>query len=237
MRAFTISLLLFTFISYSATAQSGKRHFAALGAGVSLPLGDFAKTDVKDSTSGFAKTGVNIQFTYAYRITHNLGIQGQITYNSNKFDYSSYENGLAEQHPDYNNSVEANSNWSSGGILIGPYLRFPLGSQLSWDARALFGIYGAYSPDLVVHATPKNSTETSDYFMNSGNTFGFGYSLGTGFKYQFSKYYVMLFADYVNASLSFDNASGWDWENKPYTTSFEQDINYISVTVGLAYLL
>ncbi len=237
MRARILLLIVFFLMGQGLFAQSGKRHFTSISAGVSIPLGDFAKTDLQDSTSGFAKTGVNIQFTYAYRITHNFGVQGQITYNSNAFNYLKCQSALKEANPDYNNSVEANSTWSSGGILIGPYLRFPFTDQLSWDVRALFGLYGAYSPNLIIHATEVGTTETAEYQIDGGNAMGFGYSLGTGFKYQFSKYYVTLFADYVKSSQTFDKASGWDWNNKAYTASFKQDINYLSITIGIAYLL
>lgn len=217
-------------------AQSGKRQFIGVSAGISIPTGDFARADIDDSTSGFARSGVNIQMTYGYRLTHNFGLQAQITYNSNAFDYTKYENGLMEQYPDFQVRVESRTNWSSGGILIGPYLRLPLTEQLSWDVRAIAGLYGAYSPDIIIY-TSKSALEKDEYYRSPGKGFSFGYSFGTGFKYQFSKYYLLLYADYVASPMSIDNASGWDWNDQPYSKTFKQEINYISVSLGFAYLL
>lgn len=236
MKITTCILSIFIIGGQMLHAQSGKRQFIGVSAGISIPTGDFAQANIDDSTCGFARSGVNIQMTYGYRFTHNLGLQAQITYNSNAFDYIKYENGLMEQYPDYQVSVESRTNWSSGGILIGPYLRLPLTEQLSWDVRALFGLYGAYSPDIIIH-TSKGALEKNDYYRNPGKGFSFGYSLGSGFKYQFSKYYLLLYADYVASPISIDNASGWDWNDQPYSTTFKQEINYISVSLGFAYLL
>jgi hypothetical protein len=61
--------------------------------------------------------------------------------------------------------------------------------------------------------------------------------LGTGLKYRMESYYILLYGDYVSSSLKFKNASGWDWDNEPYTTTFSQKINYMSITIGVGYIL
>jgi len=233
-----ILIILFIFFSLSLVfAQSYNRNYVGLAIGPSFPNGDFVKTDLYDSTSGWAKTGVALAFSYAHRFTHNFGLIVMITYSGNSFNGLAYGDALMQSDTNYSVSVESAANWSGGGIMIGPYFRFPLGDKLSWDFRGLFGFYGSNSPQLTVRATKNNTDppEKSEYFRQRSNAYSYVYSFGTGFKYRLSKYYVLLFVDYLKSPLKFDNASGWDWNNEPYQTKFTQEISYVDVTIGLGY--
>jgi hypothetical protein len=230
-------LVLASLFLQGLIAQSSKKQYMGLSIGPSFPLSDFAKSDINDSTSGFAKTGVALDFTYAYRVSHNFGIQFVVNYSGNKLDNQKYEQELHKANPDFAVQVESNQNWSSGGLFGGPYLRFPIG-DFSVDIRGLIGYYGSYSPQATIYATKiDNASQKSTYTRQSSRDFGFGYLLGAGLKYRVSNYYVTVFADYIGADLNFDNAVGLDWNQEPYTTSFSQKINYLSVSVGLAYIL
>lgn len=234
MKHFLIGTLLLLLLPPCLHAQN-TRQYIALAVGPSFPLSDFVKAELYDSTSGWAKTGVALHVDYAYRLTHNFGITAIVSYSGNNFDISAYKSALETAHPDTMFSVESKLNWRSGGILIGPYLRFPLSENLSWDIRGLVGLFGSYSPSLTIRATTIDGEKLPEYLRQSANSLGFGWQVGTGFKARVNKYYVLLFADYVSSHLAFNNASGWDWENKPYQTSFNQHINYLSVTLGLGY--
>lgn len=226
LKLLTILLLA----SVVTIAQSTNRQYIGLSIGPSFPIADFVKTDLNDSTSGWAKTGVAINVNYAYRLTHNFGIYVQGTFTSNKFNNIAYKDTLDANHPDTTHSVESSKNWSGGGLLIGPYIRIPLSSNLSWDIRGSFGFYNFYSPKIIVR------TSTDDtYSRESGSAFSYAYSFGTGFKYRLSNYYVLLFGDYINSPLKFKNAAGWDINDEYYTVQFEKRISYIYVTVGIGY--
>ena len=228
--------LIFTilFISQLTFSQSVNRQNISLSIGASMPLSDFRKDLINDSTSGFAKTGVALEFNYMYRLTHNFGVQLMINYSSNAFDNMKYRNALESEHPDYGVSVESTRNWSSGGAFLGPYLRLPLGSKLSWDIRALAGFMGSYSPSITVRATHReNPNDKLEHYLVSSRAAAFAYALGTGFKYRMrSDMYILLFGDYFNSKMSFKDASGWDWDSEPYTDSFDQKITYFSITLG-----
>lgn len=231
-------IILFLFISQISFGQSVNRQLVGLSAGPSFTLDDFARKELNDSTSGFAKTGIALTFNYAYRITHNFGLQLIINYSGNSLDKVSYKDQLEEAHPGYGVSVESNQNWSSGGIFLGPYLRFPLTDRLSWDFRASAGYFGSYSPNVTIFTTKKDDlNEKGEYYLASSRAYSFAYLVGTGLKYQMESYYVLLFGDYVNSSIEFKDATGWDWDGEPYTTTFDQRINYLSVTVGVGYIL
>ena len=231
-------ILLLLFISQLSFGQSVNRQLVGLSIGPSFPLNDFKKAVLDDSTSGYAKTGVAISFNYAYRISHNFGLQLIINYSGNSIDNIEYKDQLEAAHPDYGVSVESSKNWSSGGIFLGPYLRFPLTDRLSWDVRALGGYFGAFSPKLIIRTTKKDDLNVKgEYNIEGSRSSSFGYMVGTGVKYRMNSYYILLFGDYISSSVKFKDGVVWDWDGEPYVNSFNQKINYMSVTIGVGYIL
>ena len=145
-------LVLLSAVAFSQTSKQG----ISLALGPSFPLSSFKNTDLNDSTSGWAKTGVALEITYTYRFMHNLGLIVQANYSSNKFDNFTYSDALTAAHsidpvtPDTAFVVESNKNWYAGGLLAGPYLSFPFTENLTWDITATAGFYGVGSPNLTV---------------------------------------------------------------------------------------
>jgi len=231
-------LLALIFVSQFAFGQSVNRQYVGLSIGPSFPLNDFKKAVLYDSTSGFANTGIAVSFDYAYRFTHNFGMQLIINYSGNSLNDGSYKDQLEAAHPDYGVSVESTDNWTSGGIFLGPYLRFPITNKLSLDIRALGGYFGSYSPRVLVRTTKLDDNNVKDeYYIERARANNFGYMVGAGFKYKVNSYYVLLFGNYVGSNLEFKDAVGWDWDNKPYSKSFSQKINYMTATVGVGYIM
>lgn len=229
--AFLFILIISSILVFS---QSSNKNFIGITVGPSFPLGNLAKMDLADSTSGYAKTGVAIDVNYGHRFTHNIGIQVSINYSSNSVDIINYKNDLEARHPDTMFSVVNPKNWNGGGILVGPYLRLPISENFSWDFRALFGAFGGDSPTVTIEAYTDTETLPS-YLRQSGSSFSWAYSLGTGFKYKVSNYYVLLFVDYVNSPQTYKNVTGWDWDQQPYKITVKQDYRYIAATIGLGY--
>ncbi|MFA5419038.1 MAG: hypothetical protein WC341_11325, partial [Bacteroidales bacterium] len=83
-------LIIIVVVPFIAQAQSTKRQMAGLSIGPSFALSAFAKKDISDSTSGFAKTGISINFNYAYRVSHNFGLQVLVNYSGNGLNTSAY---------------------------------------------------------------------------------------------------------------------------------------------------
>lgn len=237
MRTTLLLILAIFLFSTTAHSQSSNRNYVGLSIGPSFPLGNFAKTNFSDSTtSGWAKTGVAVNFDYAYRLTHNFGVMGIISYSSNGFNNVQYKDSLNAAHPDTSFSVEGVTSWSTGGIMIGPYLRFPLGDNLSWDIRGVFGVYGGTTPKITIRATDDQTGEELDpYTRQSAKAYNFSFLIGTGFKYRLSNYYILLFGDYLNTTLKFDDFYEYDIDNEPKQVSYNQKIEYFSVTIGLGY--
>jgi len=231
-----LKLIIILLICASVLAAQSNRQFISLSAGPAFSSSDFAKTEINDSTSGWAKTGVAVNVAYAYRFTHNLGIYVTGLFSSNRFDNIAYKNALETLHPEYGVSVESTRNWSCGGLLLGPFIRFPFSDRISWDIRASFGLYAAYSPRITIRTTLiEDPSQKADYYRESGNAISYAYSFGTGFKYELSKYYILLFVDYLNSPVNIKNASGWDINDEPYLITFKQKVSYIAATIGFGY--
>ncbi len=165
MKRIIIALLFLSQISFG---QSLNKQFIGLSIGPSFPLDDFSKAVLADSTSGFAKTGVALVFNYAYRVTHNFGLQLIVNYSGNNLDNIKYKNQLEAAHDGYGVSVESTKSWSSGGLFLGPYLRFPITDKLSWDVRALAGFFGSYSPKATIRAKKDEpNAELETYYIES----------------------------------------------------------------------
>lgn len=237
-----ILLLAVIFLSLTTFSQS-TRQYLGLSIGPSFPLSDFAKTDISDSTSGFAKTGVNFKFIYSYRITHNFGIQAHFVYNSNNLDIQALSNEASKEFPSYSFSTESKQGWSTGGIYAGPFLRFPFTDKLSWEIRGLIGLSGGYSPQFTIRGTNTETGEKTEYYREFSRTYGLGLSAGSGFKYRVKNYLVLLNADYYYSDLTFNEVTGWGWTDDenltgtPYNFSTQQKVNNIAVTIGFAYFL
>ena len=86
--------IIFLLLLFSSNLLFAQKQYVALAIGPSFPSGKYSETNLSDSTSGFAKTGIAVEFTYAYNFTHYFGLQAIINYGSNPFDFKSYQNQL-----------------------------------------------------------------------------------------------------------------------------------------------
>lgn len=237
-----IIFLALIFSSFAVFSQS-TRQYLGLSVGPSFPMSDFAKTNINDSASGFAKTGVNLKFTYAYRIAHNFGIQAQFVYNTNNLNLTAFNSEANKLLTNYSFSTISKSPWSSGGLYAGPFVRFILAENLVWEIKGLIGLSGAYSPQFTINGTELTTGEKTQYYREFAKTFGFGLTAGTGFNYRIKNYLVLLNADYYYSNLTFKEVTGWGWTSEdnltgtPYKFKNEQKVNTIAVTIGIAYFL
>lgn len=129
-------LALFILGSINLFAQSG-RQYVSLSAGPSFPLNDFAKADLTDSTSGFAKTGLNLKLIYSYKITHNFGLQAHFVVNVNNIDLQAIKDEANELFDNYSFSIQNSNTWNCGGIYVSPFLRFPITEKLVWEIKGI----------------------------------------------------------------------------------------------------
>lgn len=235
-------IAVFLFGSVNLLAQSN-RQYVSISAGPAFPMNDFAKAKLTDTTSGFAKTGINIKLIYSYKITHNFGLQAHFNFYSNNIDIQAIKNEAIDLIPNYSFSIESSQAWSTGGVYASPFLRFPITEKLTWEVKGDIGITGAYSPQFTIRGTNLDTQEKTEYFRNSDKAFGLGIGGGTSILYQLRKYKICLNFDYLYSNLKFKEISGWGWtspsnpDGTPYNISAKRKISVASVSIGLAYSL
>jgi hypothetical protein len=130
------------------------KSFLAFHAGPSFPVGDFGSTNLINSNNtlsnrdaGFAKTGVNVNVTYGYKVLGNLGLTASAFYNSNKLDNAAIEKemGLSE----IGISGLKLDHWKWYGLTVGPMLTHNLTPNLTADLRVMGGMANANTPKIV----------------------------------------------------------------------------------------
>jgi hypothetical protein len=233
-------VIIYLLSSFSIIAQTS-RQYVGISVGPSFPLNDFSKSDLGDTTSGFAKTGVNLKVIYSYKLSHNFGLQAHFIFNSNNLDNEALKNEANSNMGDYSFSVESTRPWNSGGIYIAPFLRLPVSDRFTWEIKANIGLSSAYSPQFFIRGTNIESSEKTEYYREAAKAFGLGLGAGSSFMYMLKKYVISLNFDYYYSNIHFKEVSGWGWTSEdnpkgtPYNISIDQKINSIAVSIGLAY--
>ncbi len=231
-----ILLIAVLFLGGQFIKAQNERRYIGINIGPSFPSSDFAKTDINDSTSGYAKTGIDLRMVYAFRLSHNLGFQFNINYHSNEINIQKLEASAIQKFKNMSFSIENRNPWTGGCAFFGPYFRFPITRNLSWDVRGSIGLYVLYSPDFIIRGTSVTG-DKAEYYRYTDKSFSFGYTIGTGLKYRINNYYILLFADYSGTDTQFNHVTGTGWDNTPYDIPLKQSIRNLSVTVGFAYIL
>ncbi|NOY49943.1 MAG: outer membrane beta-barrel protein [Chlorobi bacterium] len=237
-----ILIIIFVLSNFSIIAQTS-RQYVGISVGPSFPLGDFSKSDLSDSTSGFAKTGINLKVIYSYKLSHNFGLQLHFVFNANNIDNEALKNEAAASKSDYSFSVESNRPWNSGGIYLSPFLRLPISERFTWEIKGNIGLSSAHSPQFIVRGTNTESSEKTEYFREVAKAFGLGFGTGTSFMYKLNKYVLTLDLDYYYSNIHFKEITGWGWTSEdnpsgtPYNYAADRKISSAAISIGLAYFL
>ena len=234
---FTHVLLLMMLSIFWLTTYSQKpQAFLGISAGASVPLGDFSSGNYQKTGDGFAKTGFSFKTAYDHRITYNFGISGLLLVHSNPWDDDSLLEGINTDSLEIIDQLSvATSNWSSFGILIGPFLYVPINESFNFDIKATFGLYNAYAPEIVVSGTRQNGENFSLRFLKY-NGIGFAWNIGSTFRYKISRSrYIILGGDYLSSTISFENIERFNEDGVISKESFKQNFTTINITAGVGF--
>lgn len=138
-------MMIVLFISGAVTAQGNKqlgstKSFLAFHAGPSFPVGDFSKTSLDNPQAGFAKTGYNLNLTYGYQISREIGLAASVFYNNNKLDNGAIVGEIGGVSLDH---------WQWYGITAGPMFTQKVGDNVDLGVRIMGGVANANSPKVV----------------------------------------------------------------------------------------
>lgn len=207
----------------------------SINAGIASPTGNFAKGDYADEKSGFAKTGVHLNFSAVHYFNKNWGFNLLLGYS--KYGYNgtqSLADGYKEDSGTDSTTLYTKGNNSSLSILAGPYYRIPLSSKFSVDLRALGGYVNTHLAGFQVFYEDYIENAMTQKESSGGS---FGYQLGAGLTYSITnKIAIKANADYFSSkpkiNISYEN---FIVNSGRKLRTYNEAVSGINATLGIAY--
>ncbi len=199
MKKFLFSFLI---ILFSGTyCRSQNQGYFSLQVGSSIPSGNFG--EAYSTTSGFAKTGRVYEFSFACKLSKNVGLTSMIFGESHSFDDASYLDHYNKLYPNISWAITSDF-WKIGGLFFGAYGSIDIWKEkISIELRTMPGILHARSPEVSLVGKLGKITEWES--LSSKPDDDFTYLAGFGLKYNLSNTFCLLAnLDYTAASFEFD---------------------------------
>lgn len=201
MKKITFCFLLLA-LSVSAYSQSDNWYFS-FSMGASLPLGTFAKTDLSNSESGYAKNGFTLVLDATYPLNGHWGLKGMTLMSTNPPDRNWLGTKLEKRMEPFVTvddvdrpylSLRSNS-WMWNSVLAGPVYTINF-DRVYWDIQLLGGMNVTYLPQQkLIYEKPANNW----YYLDkntSTTSVSYGLLAGTALRFPIS--------DHVNLKVGFD---------------------------------
>ena len=218
-----IALLVFIF-SYSQTSPN--KGYASFSIGPSFPVSDFGNDDILNNSSGLAKGGQLVNFSYSRLLGKRLGITASLHGQRNPLNTGSMEKQFSQtgisqglwfisdpnqplppiSYTIYPNWEFEKGSWLMGSLLLGGYGEFPLGNdKIALTAKALAGL--AYVSAPAIKGSSITDTATAHIEQTKSSAWGPVYSVGSGLKFDINeKLSLLTQLEYITtANLSFDD--------------------------------
>jgi len=224
--------VLAALVSVSAQAQ----HFIGVTGGLSIPSGNFTKTDYADSKSGFASGGGNIGVTGTYFLTKHFGINGLVSYQGYGFKGAQdLADGYKEDFEIDSATVLIKGRNYGINVLVGPYYALPVARNFFIDARVLVGITSAHLAGNEVYIEDQSD---GTFAQQAASAAAFGLQAGLAARYNLSRHFgIMLHGDYFSSKPNF-TVSNTNRANEAgrVLTGYNQPISGINLNLSLVYL-
>lgn len=231
----TVFITCILFSSVSAVAQDKAPSFIGVNGGISLPMGNWSKTNYEDNKSGFAGAGPQVAIDGAYFFSKHIGVGALVNYSSYK---TRDINGLSAGYQDAFDVDQVTTTAGSyrlWNFLPGLYFNFPA-HPISITARALAGITHATTPLVAVDVMDADIDDgTFEQKESTANSFGF--DLGVGISYPVIKQIAInLRADYFYSNPDFQ-IENTNRQNKAgrLVNEYHQPLTGINISLGVAY--
>ncbi len=229
------ALFLLTLLLAATTfGQAGKQTFD-LAAGAMFPLGDFADNNLADSSSGASSVGYHIQVGYNYQLSNNFGIGIHVEFNDAKYSMKKVREYYETLLDDATKEISSEAGWTIGGIYLRYFIRFPLGSKVSWDISPMVGGMGTYSPQYQIIRTSFPVHKTDTYIRQRSKAFSFAYGVETRFNFKVNQHGFFLESSILRSKANFKQVTGTGYDGKPYDQNIKMDLMYVSAYLGYAY--
>jgi hypothetical protein len=241
MRKYLFTVLIFILVetvfsqSKKDSTKQDAKSYVSISVGAAIPQSDYGLKDLTQVSSGFARTGINMEIAVAKIIKGKTGIIFMYKNQSNSIDQTSYSSQYAVRNPGISWNIVSNP-WKINAFLVGSYSSFPLGQKkrVSLDLKLLAGMVKATSRQLIAIGQQGSVPIDAEQLANTTNAFA--YCVGLGLKFEIStNCFILLHADYLNVSPTFKNVFFRSLSGNSYVTSFNQDMSTLNCSIGLAF--
>ena len=203
--------------------------------GLSMPVGNYIKTDYNDPKSGFGGSGYNLGLSGTWYFHKNWGVASLISYHSYSFKgLQSIADGIHEAYAIDSATVNVLGSNYAINFLVGPCYQLPVNQKLSFDFRLIGGLINAHIAGYENYIEDQ-AASTFSQKASTANTFG--YQLGSACRYRISNQFsVFLNLDYFYSKPNFQI----EYENRNnnagrYLTSYNEPITGFNTNLTIAY--
>lgn len=184
------------FFTSFASAQN-HRHALTLSSGLAFPLGKFAEKDIRNSSSGFAKTGTLLNAGYTRPVTKTIWVEAVLQYQQNPLNTKAMEESLSTTRfrygvfvspnpqnpgafPDtlFQNWKVNNDSWVTATLLLGINSRYSLGSSNKVFAQAKLQLGPVYVSSPEIDGTSTGASGAT--YLKQTDASGWGLAVGAG---------------------------------------------------------
>jgi hypothetical protein len=206
-----------------------------LTGGVSVPTGNFAKTDYTDLRSGFAGPCFNLGITGTYMITQHWGITGLVSYS--RYDQSGLDNlaaGYVASFAVSDATIRVKDDTHTFSYLIGADYSLDFCHRIAIDLRAMTGLVHA---QLAGYEVQLEDNVSSTFQQRSARANTIGYQIGVAARYNFnSRLGIALNFDYYysDPDLSIENVNRANNAGR-LLTRYNEPITGVNTDLSLVY--
>lgn len=231
-------------ITASLTAQKGPS-FIGVSGGISLPMGNWGKSNFISSTtgyvndpSGFADKGAFGSIDGAWFFSHHFGIGALFSYGTHQTkDINTLSAGYQDSF-DVDQVTTSASSYKTWSFMPGVYFDQRIWKKLSFTARALAGITHTTTPAISV-AVEDGGIDDGTFEQKSASKTAFGFDGGIGLSYKVVKCVAInLRGDYFYSRPDFtiDNTERHNAAGR-LVNNYNQALAGVNVSLGVAFLL
>lgn len=195
-----------------------KQYFDYTVFGLSIPVGNFGKTNPENNLAGFAKNGYFLNISFSHLFNNHIGITGTLRYNINTVNGQPIIDYLTASNPGQEWFL-ITSNWEMFGLYAGGYFHFPVSRKIFIDSKILFGAIYITSPDFLFIIENVSWAEEK-----SSPAIAFAYLAGTGFNLKINK------RTYWTLNVGFSGAN-------PKFLNYAQDVCQVNCSTGFKIVL
>lgn len=197
MKKYFTIIIVFAFIK-SINAQNENLFSKALSIsiGASNPQGDLSKTNINDSSSGYAKRGAALALNFEYSFPKGIGFYAQYYTTSMALDNAKLASDAEKDLGfGWKNSVIKTSGYKISALNFG--LMYTINKNHKFQIIPRLGFGFSNCTNRKIDATFKNSANTTRYNFEDGKASAVNINWGFDLSYRVSKKIIIL-AKFVN---------------------------------------